>query len=133
MVFYIASMTYQNIIATAVRESEMLLYGTECSNNFLLKKYVNENYSLFSNTSLECFILDITSLEFIEEEVKDEHSPKVVRVKQFPIRPMSVEDAAVQMELLGHSFFVFVNVETERTNILYQRKDGGLGLLEPEA
>lgn len=69
MVFYVASMTYQNIIATAVRESEMLLYGTECSNNFLLKKYVNENYSLFSNHSLECFVLDITALEFIEEEV----------------------------------------------------------------
>lgn len=69
MVFYIASMTYQNIIATAVRESEMLLYGMECSNNFLIKKYVNENYTLFSNPSLECFVLDITALEFIEEEV----------------------------------------------------------------
>ena len=46
---------------------------------------------------------------------------------------MSVEDAAIQMEMLGHSFFAFVNIETERTNVLYQRKDGNLGLLEPEA
>ena len=46
---------------------------------------------------------------------------------------MSVEDAAIQMELLEHSFFAFVNIETERINVLYQRKDGGLGLLEPEA
>ena len=45
---------------------------------------------------------------------------------------MSVEDAAVQMEMPGHSFFAFVNAETEEINVLYQRKDGKLGLLEPE-
>ncbi len=71
--------------------------------------------------------------EYIEDEAVDEGEPKIVRRKQFPVRPMSVEDAAIQMELLGHSFFAFVNVETERTNILYLRKDGDLGLLEPEA
>ena len=71
--------------------------------------------------------------EYIEEEAPEESGPKVVRRKTFPVRPMSVEDAAVEMELLGHSFFAFVNIETERTNILYQRKDGDLGLLEPEA
>ena len=60
-------------------------------------------------------------------------APKIVRHKTFPVRPMSVEDAALQMELLGHSFFVFVNVETDRTNVLYLRKDGDLGLMEPEA
>ena len=56
-----------------------------------------------------------------------------MRHKTFPVRPMSVEDAILQMELLGHSFFVFVNVETDRTNVLYLRKDGDLGLMEPEA
>ena len=71
--------------------------------------------------------------EYIEEDIAEEEAPKVVRRKTFPVRPMSVDDAIIQMELLGHSFFAFVNVETERTNILYQRKDGGLGLLEPEA
>ena len=58
---------------------------------------------------------------------------KVVRHKTFTVRPMSVEDAILQMELLGHSFFVFVNAETDRTNVLYLRKDGNLGLMEPEA
>jgi len=48
------------------------------------------------------------------------------------VRPMAVEDAILQMELLGHSFFVFVNIETERTNVLYLRKDGNLGLMVPE-
>lgn len=71
--------------------------------------------------------------DLIEEDVVDEAQPKVVKHKTFTVRPMSVEDAIVQMELLGHSFYAFVNVETERTNVLYLRKDGDLGLLEPEA
>ncbi|MDD3334767.1 MAG: ribosome-associated translation inhibitor RaiA [Eubacteriales bacterium] len=72
-------------------------------------------------------------LEYTEEAVENEEQPKVVRQKTFPVRPMSMEDAILQMELLGHDFFVFVNVETDRTNVLYKRKDGDLGLLEPEA
>ena len=63
----------------------------------------------------------------------EEDAPKIVRRKTFPVRPMSVDDAMIQMEMLGHSFFAFVNLETERTNVLYLRKDGNLGLLEPEA
>ena len=59
--------------------------------------------------------------------------PKIVRHKNFPVRPMSVDDAVLQMELLGHSFFVFINADSDRTNVLYRRKDGDLGLLEPEA
>ena len=72
--------------------------------------------------------------EYIEEDLAEEEKErKVVKRKTFPVRPMSVEDAAIQMEMLGHSFFAFVNIDTERTNILYLRKDGDLGLLEPEA
>ena len=70
--------------------------------------------------------------EYYEEEQKEEEL-KVVRRKTFPVRPMSVEDATIEMELLGHNFFAFVNIDTERTNVLYLRKDGNLGLLEPEA
>ena len=72
--------------------------------------------------------------EYIEEDTEgEEKERKVVKQKTFPVRPMSVEDAAIEMELLGHSFFVFVNIDTDRTNVLYLRKDGDLGLLEPEA
>ena len=70
--------------------------------------------------------------EYFEEE-QEETERKVVRRKTFPVRPMSVEDAVIEMEMLGHSFFAFVNIDTERTNVLYLRKDGNLGLLEPEA
>ncbi|MBN1777224.1 MAG: ribosome-associated translation inhibitor RaiA [Clostridiales bacterium] len=73
-------------------------------------------------------------LEFTEEiEDSEEEKRKVVRYKTFPVRPMSVDDAVFQMELLGHGFFVFVNVDTDQTNVLYLRMDGDLGLLEPEA
>ena len=58
---------------------------------------------------------------------------KVVRIKTYTTRPMHVEDAIMQMDLLGHSFYVFINIETDQTNVLYLRKDGNLGLLEPEA
>lgn len=72
--------------------------------------------------------------EFIEDiESVFAANRKVVRHKTFTVRPMSIEDAIMQMELLGHSFFVFVNIDSERTNVLYLRKDGDLGLLEPEA
>ncbi len=75
------------------------------------------------------------NLEYDADEavsVEEDKAPKIVRHKTFPVRPMSVEDAVLQMELLGHSFFVFVNIETDRTNVLYLRKDGDLGLMEPE-
>ena len=72
--------------------------------------------------------------EFIEDiSAYGPSDRKIVRTKEFPVRPMAVEDAILQMELLGHTFFVFVNIETERTNVLYLRKDGNLGLLVPEA
>ena len=72
--------------------------------------------------------------EYIEEDLAEEEKErKVVKRKTFPVRPMSVEDAIIEMDLLGHNFFAFVNIDTERTNVLYLRKDGDLGLLEPEA
>ena len=71
--------------------------------------------------------------EYTEELDTDENDKRrIVRNKTFPVRPMSVDDAILQMELLGHSFFVFVNVDTGRANVLYLRKDGDLGLMEPE-
>lgn len=57
---------------------------------------------------------------------------KIVRTKRFAIKPMSVEEAAMQMDLLGHNFFVFANDNTNKVNVLYKRKDGNFGLIEPE-
>jgi putative sigma-54 modulation protein len=71
------------------------------------------------------------SLE-MEEEEEAGSGPAIVRVKQFPISPMSVEEAIDQMELLGHDFFVFYNADTNSMNVVYRRKDGNYGLLQPE-
>ena len=66
-------------------------------------------------------------------DAPDDEEEFRIHTKTFPVKPMSTEEAILQMNLLGHSFFVFVNVETDRTNVLYLRKDGDLGLMEPEA
>ena len=69
---------------------------------------------------------------FLEKEFPEEEEVKIVRTKRFDIKPMYPEDACVQMELLGHSFFVFSNAETDEVNVVYKRKDGSFGLIEPE-
>lgn len=56
---------------------------------------------------------------------------RIVRTKRFPVKPMDVDEAILQMELLGHDFFVFANAGTESINVVYKRKDGHYGLLEP--
>ena len=61
-----------------------------------------------------------------------EFTPNVVKVKRFAVKPMSLPEATEQMELLGHDFFLFYNADAEVTNLLYRRKDGNYGLIEPE-
>ena len=74
-------------------------------------------------------------LEAAAEEVAgydEEVAPKVVRVKRFAAKVMSVAEAAEQMELLGHDFFLFVDCDNNKVNLLYRRKDGDYGLIDPE-
>ena len=66
------------------------------------------------------------------EEIETRPQRKVVKVKRFAVKPMSVAEATDQMELLGHDFFLFFNDDTEKLNLLYRRKDGNYGLIEPE-
>jgi putative sigma-54 modulation protein len=56
--------------------------------------------------------------------------PQIVKTKQFAVKPMDPEEAALQMELLGHDFFLFRNSESESAAVLYRRRDGALGLIE---
>ena len=69
--------------------------------------------------------------EFLEKEV-DDQEVKIIRSKKFDIKPMYPEDACVQMELLGHNFYVFRNAETDEVNVVYKRKGNTYGLIEPE-
>ena len=66
------------------------------------------------------------------EPVYEEANYDIVRTKKFAVKPMEVDDAITQMELLGHNFFLFMNSETETMNVLYRRNDGSYGLLIPE-
>ena len=71
--------------------------------------------------------------EYIDKEyVDDDADVKIIRTKKFDIKPMYPEDACVQMELLGHNFFVFCNAETDQVNVVYKRKGSTYGLIEPE-
>lgn len=90
-----------------------------------LKKYKNKLVSKQQNAAS-------FRKEFIEKEVSADDEIQIIRTKRFGMKPMYPEDACVQMELLGHNFFVFRNAETEEVNVVYKRKGNTYGLIEPE-
>lgn len=73
------------------------------------------------------------AIPILPEAPAEEVPPRIVRNKRFPLEPVPPEDAAMQMEMLGHDFYMFVNAETEQVNVIYRRKDGNYGLIEPDA
>src|SRR5262245_49691491 len=76
----------------------------------------------------------ITTNSVVEvEEVLGQHLPRIIRTHEVAAKPMSVDDAAIQIEDSDREFLVFRNAETERLNVVYKRKDGNIGWIEPEA
>ncbi len=75
---------------------------------------------------------DFFNQEFIEKEYEEDDTIQIVRTKKFDVKPMDPEEACIQMELLGHNFFVFMNSETNQVNVVYKRKSNTYGLIEPE-
>ena len=69
---------------------------------------------------------------FLQEDASAEEEIQIVKSKKFAVKPMDPEEACVQMELLGHNFYVFLNADTEEVNVVYKRKGGPYGLIEPE-
>ena len=69
---------------------------------------------------------------YLDKDYDEDEEVKIIRTKKFGIKPMYPEDACVQMELLGHNFFVFYNAETDQVNVVYKRKGNTYGLIEPE-
>ena len=67
-----------------------------------------------------------------EEDTSYEDDIQIVKTKKFAMKPVNPEEACLQMEMLGHNFFVFLNSETEQVNVVYKRKNGTYGLIEPE-
>lgn len=90
-----------------------------------IQKHRTRLYRRFRNQGLKNLITVMGEENTVE-------APAVVRTKRFAIKPMPVEEAILQMSLLGHDFYVFSNAETDQVNVLYRRKDGNFGLIEPE-
>ena len=72
------------------------------------------------------------SKAFIEEEIEEDDEIKIIRSKKFGMKPMDPEEACIQMDLLGHNFYVFRNAATDEVNVVYKRKGNTFGLIEPE-
>lgn len=68
----------------------------------------------------------------LPEEGEAQPEPQIVKVKRFPVKPMSPVEASLQMEMLNHAFFVFLNQESDQVNVIYKRTDGDFGLIEPD-
>ena len=77
-------------------------------------------------------VASVFKKDFLEEQPEEDEEIKIIRTKKFDMKPMYPEDACVQMELLGHDFFVFRNAETDEVNVVYKRKGSTYGLIEPE-
>ena len=90
-----------------------------------LKKYKNK---LISQKQAASYFKQ----DFLEKEYMEEEEIKIIRSKKFDIKPMYPEDACIQMELLGHSFYVFCNAETDQVNVVYKRKGNTYGIMEPD-
>lgn len=68
----------------------------------------------------------------VKENIEEEHEFKIARTKKFAIKPMTVEEAVLQMNLIGHAFYMFSNADTDEVNVVYKRKNGDYGLIEPK-
>jgi len=75
---------------------------------------------------------EVFAQEFIDKDYDEDDSIQIIRTKRIDMKPMDPEEACVQMELLGHNFYVFLNSETEQVSVVYKRKGNTYGLIEPE-
>ena len=128
----------RNIAEITVNAGGVILRAEESSNDMYLSidRAVDKLESQIRRhrTKLEKRIRETELEPVVAEEapVYEEQSYDIVRRKKFSIKPMSIEDAITQMELLGHDFFLFMNEEDEAMNVLYRRNDGSYGLLQPD-
>lgn len=129
----------RNIVELTVSVSGLILRAEESSNDMYLSidRAVDKLESQVRRyrTKLDKHLREAKLepiAEAVAEPIYEEANYDVVRTKRFAVKPMPVEDAITQMELLGHDFFLFLNEETDIMSVLYRRNDGSYGLLQPE-
>ncbi|MHB8840842.1 MAG: ribosome hibernation-promoting factor, HPF/YfiA family [Candidatus Aquicultor sp.] len=93
-----------------------------------VKRFKDKNYKASKHAPS---LGELAVANFAEDEARREEVPSIVKVKQVAVKPMAPEEATMQMELLGHDFFVFTNAETDEINVVYKRRDSNYGLIEP--
>lgn len=127
----------RQIIEVTIPFNGMLVRGEEVSDDMYssienvvekIEKQILKNKTKFER-KLHDGSLRLKDLPLIDVEEEDN---KIVRTKKFAIKPMDTEEAVLQMDLLGHNFFVFKNADSNEVNVIYKRKDGNYGLIEPE-
>ncbi|HOB29044.1 MAG: ribosome-associated translation inhibitor RaiA [Dethiobacteria bacterium] len=133
----------KHIVEVTVILNGLILRGEESTGDMYasIDKVVDKlekqlvKYKTRLNRSLRQQSIRAMNEKLLPPEMREEEEAekdRVVKTKRFPLKPMHLEEAIMQMNLLGHDFFVFANAETESVNVLYRRKDGDYGLIEPE-
>ena len=126
----------RNIAEVTMNAGGVMLRAEESSNDMYLSidRAVDKLESQIRRhrTKLEKRIRTAELEPVAEVPAYEEQSYDIVRVKKFSVKPMGVEDAITQMELLGHDFFLFLNEDNDSMNVLYRRHDGSYGLLQPD-
>ncbi len=97
-----------------------------------LEKQIDKHKTKLSRRLRDGNIKDIVHEHVKRNQIQEDDEPRIVRTKRFAMKPMPVEEAILQMDLIGHDFFVFVNADTEQVNVIYRRKDRNYGLIEPD-
>lgn len=97
-----------------------------------LEKQIEKYKTKLSRRLREGNIKEIVNEQVKRTQVQEDDEPRIVRTKRFAMKPMPVEEAILQMDLVGHDFFVFFNADTEQVNVVYRRKDKNYGLIEPD-
>ncbi|HEY5585815.1 MAG TPA: ribosome-associated translation inhibitor RaiA [Ruminiclostridium sp.] len=119
-----------NGIVFRAEESNEDMYTSIDKSIDLLERQIRKNKTRLERR-LHNHEFIIENLTF-EEDIPEETEFKVVRSKRFAVKPMDVEEAILQMNLLGHEFFMFHNAQSKQVNVVYKRKDGNYGLIEQE-
>lgn len=120
--------TRNSIVFRSERTTGDMFDSLEAAADSIVRQIVKNKGKLESRVRAGAY----TDAAFEPEETEEEQDYKIVRCKRFAIKPMEVEEAILQMNMLDHEFFMFRNIETEEINVVYHRHNGDYGLLEPE-
>jgi len=129
---HIAEVTihYDGLVLRAEEATGDMYSSIDASLKKLERQMRKHRTKLEKRLHAEAFEQD-TVYDYFQDDT-EEDEPHVVRNKKFVARPMDIEDAVMQMELLGHNFFVYRNARNNEVNVLYKRSDGNYGLIEPQ-